>query len=365
MVAVWVLWFLRLVPSVILLGFVALLFTNAARVEPTLGGVLAFCVLAMLGHIVRLVQHLWHLGRTLFTFRHGAVSLDDEALYAGGRKVLLRSEIERVEWLAFDARAEVTLWVRRAGRRPHTLVLRAPRGVVRDFAEALGADLLRPVGVMIPAAFSRPVMGGWRARLLRVRHAYGGLFVPLWIAGFVSAGMLGSPVLAVLMAFTGVALLVGMLAVSLRLGRVGVTAEGVALVSKAEVATRARTGPIPWERVVAVERAPNVLTLTLRGEGAEATEAIVLRPTQPAMRWRLAAALQRGGGSVAGCQRDDANVRRWGRVHFAYTGVERSRCAAGPSASRELVIVLSGLAPNPATEARRWSSRWGLQAWPV
>ena len=30
---------------------------------------------------------------------------------------------------------------------------------------------------------------------------------------------------------------------------------------------------------------------------------------------------QRGGGSVAERRRDDANVRRWGRVHFAYKGV--------------------------------------------
>ena len=27
---------------------------------------------------------------------------------------------------------------------------------------------------------------------------------------------------------------------------------------------------------------------------------------------------QRGGGSLEGCQRADANVRRWGRFHFAH-----------------------------------------------
>jgi len=321
MLAVWVLWLLRLVPSLLLLGFLGLFAINAARIDPTVVLVLGFCVLAMLGSVVPLAQHVWHLGQTLFTFRHGAISLDDEAVYSGGRKALLRSEIERVEWLAFDAQAEVTLRVRRAGRKPYALVLRAPRGVVRDFAEALGADLLQPIGVVIPAAFSRPVMGGWRARLLRVRHAYGGLFVPLWIAGFVSAGMLGSPVLAVLMAFAGVALLAAMLAVSLRLGRVGVTTEGVALVGNAELAHRGHRGPIPWERVVAVERAPNVLTLTLRGEGAEATETIVLRPTQPAMRWRLAAALQthlaasrarrRGTGIVEALAQAGRSVEQW------------------------------------------------------
>ncbi len=321
MLAAFVLRVLGIAPTLLLA--LLLLAAGVASLRSGLGAplVLAFGALTLLSGLGPRWGQMWQLGRALVTFRHGDVSVDDEAVYTGGRRALARNEVVRVECFSLDGRAEVTLDVQKPGRRPYSLVLRAGRGEVRDFAEALGADLLQPPGLTASVGFSQAVPGERKAWLLRVRHAYGWLFVPTWIASMMLVGMLGAPVLAVGVAFGGVALLVAMVAASLRPGRVALSTDGIVLEGNGARLGAARPAVIPWTRVMSVDRAPTVLTVTLLGAGEDDTETLVMRPTLGTMHWRLAAAMQthlaaararrRGLGVVEALAQGGRSVAGW------------------------------------------------------
>ena len=239
-----------------------------------LGAVMLALAVGLLGRAVPHLRDLWERARTLYTFRHGALSLDDAAVYSGAEKALDRSEISGVECLAFEGEAEVVIGVRRPGRRAYAHVLRAPREVARSFASALGADLLQPPELTAPLAFSSPVAGGLGAKLLRLRHAYGGLFVPLWVVGLLSAAMLGGATMFSVVVALGVLVGAAMLGASLRLGRIDMLLEGLRLVPHGQ---RRQAELVPWSRVMAVDRAPNVLLLTVLAAASRLTSA--WRPT--------------------------------------------------------------------------------------
>lgn len=312
-----------------------------------LGAVMLALAVGLLGRAMPHLRDLWERARTLYTFRHGALSLDDAAVYSGAEKALDRSEISGVECLAFEGEAEVVIGVRRPGRRAYAHVLRAPREVARSFASALGADLLQPPELTAPLAFSSPVAGGLGAKLLRLRHAYGGLFVPLWVVGLLSAAMLGGATMFSVVVALGVLVGAAMLGASLRLGRIDMLLEGLRLVPHGQ---RRQAELVPWSRVMAVDRAPNVLLLTVLAADGDDTETVVLRPAHPGARWRLAAALQthlaaararrRGTALVEALAQGGRTVDAWSAALARLTtGVQGYR--EGPGASPEALWLMA------------------------
>lgn len=194
--------------------------------------------------------------------------------------------------------------------------------------------------------FRRRSQGDW-AKLLRLRHAYGGLFVPLWVVAVLSAAILGGAAMFSVVVALGVLVGAAMLGASLRLGRIDLLLDGLRLVPHGQ---RRQAELVPWSRVMAVDRAPNVLLLTVLAADGDDTETVVLRPAHPGARWRLAAALQthlaaararrRGTALVEALAQGGRTVDAWtaalGRLTTGVTGYRE-----GPGVSPEALWLMA------------------------
>ena len=107
-------------------------------------------------------------------------------------------------------------------------------------------------------------------------------------------------------------------------------------------------GGAAW--VMAVDRAPNVLLLTVLAADGDDTETVVLRPAHPGARWRLAAALQthlaaararrRGTALVEALAQGGRTVDAWSAALARLTtGVQGYR--EGPGVSPEALWLMA------------------------